>query len=113
VAASCDADRSCSGNSDCDGSGSECRPSVDACPGFSQVVTLGSGQCRDKGAQCTQNSDCVPEEICDISQQPGLCGPPPAGYCSAVPSCPAGCPWTSPFPCKCVCKACPPVDGGA
>ena len=114
TAVTCNAERDCGQGRECEGAQSECRPSVDRCPGQDRSVTLGPGQCRDRGAACSTDDDCVPEETCDTSGPSGICrtgsrcpAPPPA------PACPSGCSWGSGFPCACVCQACPAADGGS
>jgi len=101
--AGCDADRPCGGGEACAGD-AICRPAVGACPGTDHAVTLGAGQCRDRGARCASDLDCVPEEICAAD---GLCRP--GSRCDPTPPqpCPAGCTWGSPFPCSCICGTCP------
>lgn len=113
--ATCDAERDCGSGKECEGAQSECRPSVNYCPGEDRAATLGPGQCRDRGAGCSSDNDCVPEEICDTSGPSGVCRagsrctqPPPG-----TPSCPSGCTWEAGFPCACVCQVCPAPDGGS
>jgi hypothetical protein len=93
----------CKSDSDCDSAEQACRPDVVGCPGSSTLVTFPDGHCRFKRSRCSTDSDCVPLETCG---QDGVCvdTPPP---CTASPSCPPGCAFQTPFPCKCVCAACP------
>jgi hypothetical protein len=110
AAAGCDVNRHCGSDKDCDDSQQACRPEVDRCPGSAALVTLPTGHCRFKSSPCSSDQDCVPLETCS---QVGTCGPPPP-QCTPVVSCPASCPFLGPFPCACVCTACPPApDGGA
>jgi len=115
AAASCNPDRDCDAGDRCKSPDSECRPAVVQCADETRAVILTSGQCRDHGAVCSTDSDCVPDEICDTSVPSGVCTP--GSRCSGPPPvepCPAGCIWPGAFPCACVCTTCPAVpDGGS
>ncbi len=100
----CRGDEHCTGDAQCSAPEQACRLEVDRCPGYVDVVTLSAGHCRDRGASCANDLDCVPDETCQV----GVCKRDPAFCNGTAPTCPAGCDWTKPFPCACVCQACPP-----
>ncbi|HET6922437.1 MAG TPA: hypothetical protein VFI16_04750 [Anaeromyxobacteraceae bacterium] len=102
--AACGSNEHCTGDAQCSAPEQACRPEVRRCSGFDDVVTLGEGRCRDRGASCSKAEDCVPLETCQV----GTCKPDPSLCTGPVPTCPAGCAWIEPFPCACVCQACPP-----
>ncbi len=102
--AACDADRRCLSDAQCRAPEEACRLTVDRCPGYDTVAILSEGHCRDVGASCSSDLDCVPAETC----QQGTCKPDPSLCSGTPPACPARCTWTAPFPCACVCQACPP-----
>jgi hypothetical protein len=100
----CGANEHCTADAQCSEEEQACRVAVDRCAGYEDVVTLSPGHCRDRGASCSGNEDCVPQETCQM----GTCRADP-GLCAGAPAaCPDGCAWTEPFPCACVCLACPP-----
>jgi hypothetical protein len=110
AAAGCDLDKHCGSDGDCDDDQQACRPEVDRCPGTAVLVTFPGGHCRYKGSTCSSDLDCVPLETCG---QDGVCLPTPPP-CAVQLSCPPECPFQTPFPCACVCVACPAApDGGA
>lgn len=100
----CGADRRCVSDQQCSAPEQACRPTVARCPGPEDLAVLSAGYCRDLGAACSSDLDCVPAETCQV----GTCKPDPSLCTGAAPTCPAGCTWTKPFPCACVCPACPP-----
>lgn len=102
--AGCRGDEACSSDAQCRPPEEACRLEVVRCPGYDDAVVLAAGHCRDRGASCSSNLDCVPTETC----QAGTCKPDPSFCNGPAPTCPAGCAWTKPFPCACVCLACPP-----
>lgn len=102
--AACGANEHCRDDAQCAGPEQACRLTVERCPGYDDVALLDEGHCRDRGAVCSDDQACVPAETC----QQGSCRPDPS-LCNGPPhDCPAGCAWTAPFPCACVCPACPP-----
>lgn len=102
--AACGANERCTADAQCSAPEQACRPGLDRCPGYDDVVTLSAGHCRDRGASCSTDLDCVPDETCQM----GTCKSDPSFCNGPAPACPAGCAWTEPFPCACVCPACPP-----
>lgn len=107
--AACSANERCQGDQDCHAPEQACRPAVSYCSGYpsgsyGSAVTLGEGYCRDVGAACATDQDCVPRQTCQV----GTCKNDPSLCSGNTPACPAGCTWTEPFPCACVCQACPP-----
>ncbi|HEU4382226.1 MAG TPA: hypothetical protein VFR85_01885 [Anaeromyxobacteraceae bacterium] len=104
ILAACGADKHCSNDAQCNAPEQACRLTVNRCLGYDDVATLSEGFCRDRGALCSDDLDCVPKETC----RQGTCRPDPS-LCSGPPhTCPTGCTWTDPFPCACVCQTCPP-----
>ncbi len=107
--AACAAHERCDRDAECHTPGQACRPTVSYCSGYpsgsyGSVVTLSEGYCRDVGAACASNEDCVPLQPCQV----GTCKDAQTLCTGKQPDCPLGCSWTSPFPCACVCEACPP-----
>ena len=101
----CRANEHCTGDAQCDAPEEACRLTVDRCLGYTDVATLSQGHCRDRGAPCADDLDCVPTETCQM----GTCAADPNLCTGPAPTCPSGCNWTAPFPCACVCQAaCPP-----
>ncbi len=100
----CRANVDCESDADC-GEDERCRLEVAACPGHPTAVSSRGGECRDFGSACASDADCVPEERCDAD---GICRPPQVPICTSPPSsCPPGCTLVAPYPCACVCEACP------
>ena len=100
----CGANEHCTADSQCSQPDQACRPSVERCAGYDDVVRLSAGHCRDRGASCSASEDCVPQETCQM----GTCKLDPSFCSGPAPACPAGCAWADPFPCACVCLSCPP-----
>lgn len=103
AAAGCNPEDRCLSDAQCGSSEAACRRNVERCRGEETVVMLSPGSCRDRGASCGKDLDCVPDETCQL----GTCKPDPTLCSGAPPTCPPGCPWTRPFPCACVCPVCP------
>lgn len=102
--ATCDAKEHCTADAQCHTPEQACRPEVERCSGFDNLATLGEGICRDVGAACSTDQDCVPLQTCQM----GTCKNDPSLCAGSTPTCPTGCTWTKPFPCACVCQTCPP-----
>ncbi len=104
-------DRSCTSNADCDAQEEGCRLTAQLCPGYSDVVSLASGYCRSRGAQCGTDADCPPDETC---ARDNICRPGTSNLCTRPPQhCPDACPVQGGYICACVCSVCPGADGGA
>jgi hypothetical protein len=107
--ATCDAKEHCTTDAECRTPEQACRLTVSYCSGYpsgsyGSVVTLEEGYCRDVGASCATDQDCVPSQTCQM----GTCKNNPSLCSGSTPTCPTGCTWTKPFPCACVCQTCPP-----
>ena len=96
----------CTNDQQCGGAaGSWCSRKVTQCPnGMPPPVTVAAtGVCKTLPAACAAPDDCPPGYSCSMGQ----CKAFPDQCTIAPQQCPAGCVWTHPWPCACVCDACP------
>ncbi len=113
--AACKPLQACSSDAQCDAHEEACRPTATYCVGYPDVAVLSRGYCRGFGAACASADDCPPSQRCRSDgvcvDDPGLCkSGPSAADCQAIG---ADCQPVTPYPCACVCPACPAPDAGA